>query len=115
MKEVYEEAHSHEAPTWKQVEDILDAQEKDSNAPANDGSDVVNFQRKIIPLDALNLALEELREKRLRNSAARKKQELIVCAVLGTCSVKCRKDWFRRRDDTALSTSTKRMRASMSE
>jgi tRNA guanosine-2'-O-methyltransferase len=64
------------------MEDILNAEETDSNPLAEQDSDVVNFQRKIIPLDALNLALEELREKRLRNSAGRKKQELIVCATL---------------------------------
>jgi tRNA G18 (ribose-2'-O)-methylase SpoU len=64
------------------MEELLDAQQTDSNPLAKEGSDVVNFQRKIIPLDALNLALEELREKRLRNSAGRKKQELIVCATL---------------------------------
>jgi tRNA guanosine-2'-O-methyltransferase len=64
------------------MEDILNAEQTDSNPLAKEDSDVVNFQRKIIPLDALNLALEELREKRLRNSAGRKKQELIVCATL---------------------------------
>jgi tRNA G18 (ribose-2'-O)-methylase SpoU len=64
------------------MEDVLNAEQTDSNPLAKEDSDVVNFQRKIIPLDALNLALEELREKRLRNAAGRKKQELIVCATL---------------------------------
>jgi tRNA G18 (ribose-2'-O)-methylase SpoU len=64
------------------MEDILTAEQTDSHPLAEQDSDVVNFQRKIIPLDALNLALEELREKRLRNSAGRRKQELIVCATL---------------------------------
>lgn len=41
-----------------------------------------NLQRKIVPVDALNLALETAREQRLRNFAGRRKQELIVCAAL---------------------------------
>jgi hypothetical protein len=41
----------------------LTAEQTDSNPLAEQDSDVVNFQRKIIPLDALN-CLEELREKR---------------------------------------------------
>ena len=42
----------------------------------------MNFQRKIIPLDSLNLAMEDLREKRIRNAAGNRKQQLIVCATL---------------------------------
>ena len=44
--------------------------------------DVANFQRKIIPLDELNLALETLKERRQRNVVGRKKQKLVVCASL---------------------------------
>jgi tRNA guanosine-2'-O-methyltransferase len=43
---------------------------------------LANFQRKIIPLDSLNLAMEDLREKRIRNAAGHQKQQLIVCASL---------------------------------
>eukprot|EP00536_Pseudo-nitzschia_multiseries_P004900 jgi/Psemu1/189360/e_gw1.87.50.1 len=39
-------------------------------------------QRKIIPLDSLNLALENLKEQRLSNAKGTHKQELIVCASL---------------------------------
>jgi tRNA guanosine-2'-O-methyltransferase len=77
LKEVYEEAHLSDAPVWKQVEEVLQSQ----RATDND-DDSVNFQRKIIPLDALNLAMEDLREKRLRNAAGQRKQQLIVCASL---------------------------------
>jgi hypothetical protein len=82
LKEVYEEAHINESPAWKQVEDMLSAREgNDVAVPINDAA-AVNFQRKIIPLDALNLALEEVKERRQRNAARRKKQDLIVCASL---------------------------------
>ena len=43
---------------------------------------LANFQRKIIPLDELNLALETLKERRQRNVTGRKKQRLVVCASL---------------------------------
>ena len=82
LKDVYEEAHAREEPTWKQIENILNEQKVESKPLTTEASDVVNFQRKIIPLDALNLVLEEMREKRLRNAAGRKKQQLIVCASL---------------------------------
>ena len=83
LKDAYEETHGSSAPTWKQVEDIIQQAEGEVSDPSTsiaDGS--VNFQRKIIPLDALNIALEEQRDKRLRNVAGRRRQPLIVCASL---------------------------------
>jgi hypothetical protein len=59
------------------MEDILTAEQTDSNPLAVQDSDVVDFQRKIIPLDALTLALEELQEKRLRNSAGQRSKSLL--------------------------------------
>ena len=76
--EVYEEAHTSDVPQWKQVEEILAAR----NIEANEDSDIVNFQRKIIPIDALNLAMESQREIKLRNAAGKRKQQLVVCASL---------------------------------
>jgi tRNA guanosine-2'-O-methyltransferase len=84
LKEVYEEAHLSDAPVWKQVEEVLQSQRATENDDdsGDESNDLVNFQRKIIPLDALNLAMEDLREKRLRNAAGQRKQQLIVCASL---------------------------------
>jgi hypothetical protein len=79
--EVYQETHGDDSPAWKQVENMLQAKEGELVASAEDLSEV-NFQRKIIPLDALNLAMEDMRERKLRNIAGRKRQQLIVCASL---------------------------------
>lgn len=75
---VYEESRGDEAPTWK----LLKEEEIDSRNNSIEPSEVVNFQRKIIPLDALNLALESVSERRLRTAAGRRKQNIIVCASL---------------------------------
>lgn len=82
LQEVYVEAHAKDVPTWKQIQNIIDMgiDNEESTDSLVDGD--VNFQRKIIPLDALNLAMEELREQRLRNIAGRRKQGLVVCASL---------------------------------
>lgn len=80
LQTVYEESRGDEAPTWKLIQE-----EQQESEPRNESigtSEVVNFQRKIIPLDALNLALESISELRLRTAAGRKKQNLIVCASL---------------------------------
>jgi len=78
--EVYEEAHGCDVPQWKQVEEILNANTADRSPTEH--SDVVNFQRKIIPIDALNLAMESQRQIKLRNATGERKQQLIVCASL---------------------------------
>jgi hypothetical protein len=78
--EVYEEAHASDLPQWKQVEEILASNNVDETASMD--SDIVNFQRKIIPIDALNLAMESQREIKLRNAAGARKQQLVVCASL---------------------------------
>ena len=80
LREVYQE--SHDAPVWKYMQSALDPRQKPSSSDgSNNGGSDVNFQRKIIPLDALNLALEDVQERRKRNKAGRKKQRLIVCAT----------------------------------
>ena len=83
LREIYAEAHvGDDVPLWKKIEQAREAEEaeKRSKQSAQDGS--TNFQRKIIPLNALNLALETVKEQRLRNAAGRRKQKLIVCASL---------------------------------
>jgi hypothetical protein len=83
LSDVYLEAHDHGAPLWKQIEEMLLAeQDGDDELPGTETDALVNFQRKIIPLDALNLAVDESREKRLRNASGRKKQSLVICASL---------------------------------
>ncbi|CAB9504886.1 Probable methyltransferase TARBP1 [Seminavis robusta] len=87
LQEVYEEAHEKEYPQWKYLEDTMKAKAEEEEEELGESEPViddalVNFQRKIIPLDELNLALESMREKRLRNVAGKKKQKLIVCASL---------------------------------
>lgn len=83
LVDVYEETYGSDAPDWKQMEAIVKGQAEErtmsNSIQADDG---VNFQRKIIPLDALNLAMESQREQKLRNAAGRRRQELIVCASL---------------------------------
>ena len=86
LKTVYEEAHASDAPEWKQVEEILQSQQPDNSVDntvgPEDAQKEMTFQRKIIPMDALNLAMEDVREKRRRNIAGNRKQQLIVCASL---------------------------------
>ena len=85
LEQVYLESHEHEAPMWKQVADMM-AKGNESTSTEQDainlGAELVNFQRKIVPLDSLELYLDESREKRLRNALGRKKQKLVVCATL---------------------------------
>ena len=88
LVETFEESDVGEQPLWKQIENAtaLSSEDKadgpDNADDAAENAEVVNFQRKIIPLDALNLALEDAKERKLRNAAGRRKQKLIVCASL---------------------------------
>ena len=84
LVDTYDEANTGEQPTWKQIENANVEMNKDEIDDSEDvrADQMVNFQRKIIPLDALNLALEDMTERKLRNAAGRRKQPLIVCASL---------------------------------
>jgi hypothetical protein len=82
LEEVYLEAHEHETPVWKQVEQLLLAQEEDHGSSLDEKEGIVNFQRKIIPMDSLDLALKESRERKLRNVSGRKRRSLVICASL---------------------------------
>ncbi len=85
LADVYLEAHGAEAPDWKQMEEIVATQSREvESGGSHHGSDdiAVNFQRKIIPLNALNLAMESQRQIKLLNVAGQRKQQLIICASL---------------------------------
>ena len=82
LVEVYDEAHGQDAPTWKRVKEMVQSDQSVETDDCLTSPNEVNFQRKIIPLETLNLAFEEARERRLRNVAGRRKQPLIVCAAL---------------------------------
>ena len=57
-------------------------QEKEMVEGEDDDESLVNFQRKILPVDSLNLSLETYHQQKLRNGAGRARQSLIVCAAL---------------------------------
>lgn len=85
LVDVYEEAHGADAPDWKQVEELVASESHGvTEVPGDKGTDpaAMNFQRKIIPLNALNLAMESQRQVKLRNAAGQQKQQLVVCASL---------------------------------
>jgi len=90
LAEVYKDAHDDDAPVWKQMEDLLmEADRVNQNEASNDDSgevqnenELVNFQRKILPIDALDLGIHSYEEQKLLNAAGKKKQHLIVCASL---------------------------------
>jgi len=95
LRRTYDEAHEGDAPAWKQVEELMTADNNNTYGEDDDdnggdstsnhvasSSSTSTVQRKIIPLDSLNLALEDLREQRLTNATGAHKQQLIVCASL---------------------------------
>jgi tRNA G18 (ribose-2'-O)-methylase SpoU len=84
LQNVYDEGRVEDAPTWRQIEYFAETSTNinDGEKPAPPNDMIVNFQRKIIPVDALNLTLEDIREKKLQNAAGYKKQNLIICASL---------------------------------
>jgi tRNA G18 (ribose-2'-O)-methylase SpoU len=83
LRSTYDEAHAADAPSWKHVEErMIDAVEDDEEDRDESNNITSTVQRKIIPLDSLNLALEDLREQRLSNARGAHKQNLIVCASL---------------------------------
>lgn len=89
LAEVYTELHEDDAPLWKQMED-LSVHDKNATATVSDedGPDIheeaelVNFQRKILPIDALDLNIQSMRDQKLFNAAGKRKQDLIICATL---------------------------------
>ena len=88
LAETYDEAHEEDAPVWKQMEDLLinadckQESEGEENGGIEDEAQLVNFQRKILPIDALDLAIRSINEQHLHNAAGKQKQKLVVCATL---------------------------------
>ncbi len=76
LVDISTEREGSDTPEWKQLED-----EMEPFMQENDDS-LVNFQRKILPVDTLNLTLEDQKKTQARNAAGRKRQSLIVCASL---------------------------------
>ena len=89
LVEVYEEIHGTR-PMWQQMKDLLiEANEIDQSDTPDDASEdiqdeaeLVNFQRKIMPIDALDVGIRSFQEQKQFNAAGKKKQNLIVCASL---------------------------------
>jgi tRNA guanosine-2'-O-methyltransferase len=84
LQEVYDDANIERAPLWKQIEVATCNSRNGVDDEMISGPDnvEVNFQRKIIPIDELNLAMDDIREQKHRNMMGRRKQNLIVCAAL---------------------------------
>jgi tRNA G18 (ribose-2'-O)-methylase SpoU len=92
LVDISSERKGSDAPDWKQVENEMeslrleenDVHDFDEDNATSDNSDdaLVNFQRKILPIDTLNLTLEDQKKAQTRNAAGRKRQSLIVCASL---------------------------------
>lgn len=84
LQEVYDDANIDRAPLWKQIEVATTSDSTNNNTLRNAGCDEmdVNFQRKIIPIDELNLAMDDISDQKHRNRMGRMKQNLIVCATL---------------------------------
>ena len=102
LTDLYQEAHEEDAPVWKQMEDLLldaddvankrllsklrtaEEEEEDdrNNTNGAEEEELVNFQRKILPIDALDLGIRSYHEQKLFNAAGKRKQNLIVCATL---------------------------------
>jgi len=85
LEEVYVEAHEGETPVWAQMQELIHNVENvslNNELEYLDDSGLVNFQRKILPLDTLNLAMDGNNQDTGRNAAGRNRQDLIVCASL---------------------------------
>ena len=76
--------NTYENPEWRQMEELLNMlQIGDDDLDTDDTTnDLVNFQRKILPVDTLNLELEDYKQKKRQNGAGRNRQSLIICASL---------------------------------
>ena len=86
LSEVYSELHEEHAPLWKLMEDLSTNDIMTVNTGKNDvelqeEAELVNFQRKILPIDALDLNIRAMKDQRLFNAAGKRKQNLIICAT----------------------------------
>jgi tRNA G18 (ribose-2'-O)-methylase SpoU len=84
---VYSELHEEDAPLWKQMEALSMNDEMTSSAnkeedQTHEETELVNFQRKILPVDLLDLSIQSMKDQKLYNAAGKRKQNLIICATL---------------------------------
>ena len=90
LSEVYSELHEEHAPLWKLMEDLstndnphklLVKSAGSNDVELQEEAELVNFQRKILPIDALDLNIRAMKDQRLFNAAGKRKQNLIICAT----------------------------------
>ena len=88
LSEVYSELHEEHAPLWKLMEDLstnekalMTANAENKDVELQDEAELVNFQRKILPIDALDLNIQSMKDKKFFNAAGKRKQNLIICAT----------------------------------
>jgi len=89
LEEAHIESREKEIPKWKHVEKLMLQKSSDDSAgdgctdvDGNDKAAFHHFQRKISPLDTLDLGIQQSREVAMQNACGRKRQSLIVCASL---------------------------------
>ncbi len=89
LVDIYDETHPTDTPEWKALAEeienlsLMETQDDSEEILDEDREDpLVNFQRKIVPIDSLNLSLASQKQATLRNAAGRERQSLIVCASL---------------------------------
>ena len=74
LEEVYKELHNDDALVWKQMEDLLlgaDVAYSPKQPKVCSNTELVNFQRKILPIDLLDLGIRSFHEQRLHNAAGK--------------------------------------------
>lgn len=78
---MYLESRECDTPNWKQIESMICSIDEVAYYETST-INALNLQRKILPLDSLQLSLEESAKARQINGAGRKRQKLIICASL---------------------------------
>jgi len=78
LDDAYLESHAHQAPAWKQVQKLHSLEQQKEISYIDGTKFLSNLQRKIIPLDALNIS-HSTRQERL---SRRQNQSLVICASL---------------------------------
>lgn len=79
FRELYDDVtEGEQMPMWKRIE----TEKTTELQTIFESISIDSFQRKIIPVDALNLLLEDEKTRGTRNKSGRRKQDLIVCASL---------------------------------
>lgn len=74
LEEVYKESHNDDALVWKQMEDLLlgaDVAYSPKQPKVCSNTELVNFQRKMLPIDLLDLGIRSFNEQKLHNTAGK--------------------------------------------